>query len=145
MQNDDDLFADLKSFKFDEINNISHLEQKELFRKEALIRNSTIIECPHCGVKGNEPNMLRWHFDNCDTILKKCQQCGETIPRQGIKPFLYNQKKYCNRKCYMQSKIGIPPIIMTDEIKKKISAISLTQSKERSDRIKISKPWKYRK
>ena len=67
--------------------------------------------------------MLRWHFDNCETILRCCEQCGNTIPRQGIKPFLYDVKKYCNRRCYMDSKKGKPPIVMTEEVKNKLSAI----------------------
>ena len=74
----------------------------DLTQMETLMRNSEIVTCPKCGVKGNSPNMARWHFDN-------------------IKPYLYNQKNYCNRKCYMESKKGIPPIIMTEEVKKKIS------------------------
>jgi predicted GIY-YIG superfamily endonuclease len=24
-----------------------------------------IIECPHCGKQGGEPQMKRWHYDNC--------------------------------------------------------------------------------
>ena len=98
----------------------------DLTQMETLMRNSEIVTCPKCGVKGNSPNMARWHFDNCKTITKSCKQCGKIIPRTSndgtnIKPYLYNQKNYCNRKCYMESKKGIPPIIMTEEVKKKIS------------------------
>ena len=57
----------------------------EIEREEALKRNATIVTCPKCGVKGNKPNMLRWHFDNCKTKLKNCLHCGNIIPRQGIK------------------------------------------------------------
>ena len=91
------------------------------FREEALKRNSEIVTCPKCGVFGNRPNMMRWHFESCKTVLKSCKQCGNTIPRQGIKDHLYKTKTYCNRKCYMESKKGINPIEMTEEIKKKIS------------------------
>jgi hypothetical protein len=114
----------------------------ELSKQEALKRNSNIIECPKCHVKGNEPNMYRWHFDNCSTKFRLCEQCNKQIPRQGIKPFLYDVKKFCNRKCYMESKKGIAPIVMTDELKNKLSKIALSQSKERSDRMKKTQPWK---
>jgi len=90
-------------------------------RNEALKRNAEIVECPKCGVKGNRPNMMRWHFDNCKTVLRKCQQCGNTIPRQGIKDIQYNQKIYCNQDCYMESKKGKNAIEMTEEVRKKIS------------------------
>ena len=93
----------------------------DIEREEALKRNATIVTCPNCGVKGNEPNMLRWHFDNCKTKLKKCLHCDNIIPRQGVKDFIYSQKFYCNRSCYMSSKKGKPPIVMTDEVKKKLS------------------------
>jgi len=77
-------------------------------REEAIKRNAEIVECDKCGVKGNRPNMMRWHFDNCKVILRSCKQCGNTIPRQDIKDYLYDQKIYCNRKCYMKSKLGKP-------------------------------------
>jgi hypothetical protein len=41
----------------------------------------------------------------------------------------------------MESKKGKPPINMTDEVKKKLSDIALTQSKERSERMKKNRPW----
>jgi hypothetical protein len=137
----EDVFESLKTFEFKGINEKDLIEQRELYIMDALIRNSTFIKCPKCEVVGNEPNMLRWHFDNCQTKLRQCKQCGNNIPRQGIKPFLYDVKKYCNRKCYMESKKGKPPINMTDEVKKKISDIALTQSEERSERMKKNKPW----
>lgn len=140
----DDIFQSLKNFKFEKNNSDDHIDQKELYIMEALKRNSTTVKCPKCNVVGNEPNMYRWHFDNCETIFKDCQQCGNIIPRQGIKPFLYDKKKFCNQKCYMESKKGIPPIIMTNEIKNKLSIISLEQKKERSERIKKVKPWNTR-
>jgi hypothetical protein len=136
----EDIFEGLKKQKF-VLDEESMIEQRDLFVMDALKRNATIIECPHCTVTGNEPNMLRWHFENCDTKLRCCEQCGNTIPRQGIKPFLYDVKKYCNRKCYTESKKGKPPIVMTDEVKQKISKIALTQSKERSERMKKTRPW----
>lgn len=101
----------------------------EIARIEALKRNAETVECDKCGVKGNRPNMLRWHFENCQVKLRTCKQCNSIIPRQGVKDFTYNQKFYCNRKCYMESKKGRPPIIMTDEIKKKISLKALNRSK----------------
>jgi ERCC4-related helicase len=140
----EDIFNTLKEIKFDEIQNKDFIEFKELCTTEANIRNSTILKCPKFGVKGNEPNMLRWHFENCETKLRCCEQCGNTIPRQGIKPFLYDVKKYCNRKCYMESKKGKAPIVMTDEVKNKLSKIALTQSEERSERIKMNAPWEKR-
>jgi hypothetical protein len=90
-------------------------------REEALKRNSEIVKCTKCGVEGNKPNMMRWHFDNCKTELKTCKQCKNVIPRQGIKDYLYKEKHYCNRKCYMESKKGKAPIEMTSEVRKKVS------------------------
>jgi hypothetical protein len=139
----EDIFESLKSFKVD-INQTERIEQRELFVAEAIKRNSTFVKCSHCSVVGNEPNMMRWHFHNCQSVLKNCKQCGEIIPRQGIKPFIYDKKNYCNRKCYMASKKGKAPIVMTDEIKDKLSKIALSQSKERSERVKRSKPWETR-
>lgn len=77
-------------------------------RIEALKRNAEIVECDRCGTTGNRPNMMRWHFENCKTVLRKCLHCDGIIPRQGIKDYLYVQKLYCNRKCYMASKKGKP-------------------------------------
>jgi hypothetical protein len=139
----ENFFESLKTFKFDEIDSEEYLDQKELFKTEALVRNATIIECTRCGVKGSEPNMFRWHFSNCTTKLRCCEQCGEVIPRQNIKPFLYDVKKYCNRKCYTESKKGKSPITMTDEIKTKLSNIAKEQSDIRSERMKKNKVWTY--
>ena len=91
-----------------------------LNREEAKKRNAEIVTCGVCGVSGNYPNMMRWHFENCSQQLRNCQQCGEVIPRQGTKPYLYKQKKFCNRKCYAESKKGKPPIVMTEEVKQKL-------------------------
>lgn len=88
---------------------------------EAIKRNSEFVTCPKCGVEGNRPNMMRWHFDKCKTILKNCKQCGEVIPRQGIKDCQYKEKHYCNRKCYMESKKEIVFLEMTVEMREKIS------------------------
>jgi hypothetical protein len=93
----------------------------EINRVEALQRNSEFIKCPKCGVTGNRPNMMRWHFDKCKTVLKNCKQCGKIIPRQNVKDYLYKQKQYCDRKCYMESKKGKAPINMTPEVCKKVS------------------------
>lgn len=110
-------------------------------REEALKRNADIVECDNCGVKGNRPNMMRWHFENCQTILKSCKQCGKVIPRQGVKDYLYNQKIYCDRSCYMESKKGKSPVIMTDEVKMKISVSAKKTSNERSERMKSNQVW----
>ena len=108
---------------------IDHIEIKNLdlyendpkiLRMEAIKRNSEFVTCPKCSVIGNYPNMMRWHFDKCKTKLKECKQCNQTIPRQGIKDYLYKQKNYCDRNCYMQSKIGKNPINLTSEMKEKI-------------------------
>jgi hypothetical protein len=93
----------------------------EFSREEALKRNSEIVECDRCGVKGNYPNMMRWHFTKCQVVLRTCKYCGLTIPRQNVKEYLYKNKHYCNRKCYMYSKRGKPCIEMTQEIKDKLS------------------------
>ena len=100
---------------------ITHKFDPTISREEALKRNSEIVVCDKCGVSGNRPNMIRWHFDNCRTLLRTCEQCGETIPKQGIKDIQYNVKKYCNRKCYMEYKKGKAPIVMTKEIREKLS------------------------
>ena len=92
----------------------------ELLRKECLVRNAEIVACDKCGVTGNRPNMMRWYFENCKTVMRNCLQCKREIPRQGIKDFLYSKKKYCNRKCYMKSKIGKAPINMTAEVRNKL-------------------------
>jgi len=105
----------------------------ELSREEAIERNAIKMTCHNCGVFGQGINLKRWHFDNCKTQLKNCEQCDKIIPRQGIKDFLYIQKKYCNRKCYMESKIGKPPIEMTDEIKQKLSQIRFDSWKKRHE------------
>lgn len=80
----------------------------DLCRKDALERNSTILTCPNCGLQGNLGNMTRWHFDKCRTVLRKCGNCGDTIPL--VKPYhRYKQMKYCHQACYMDSKIGHQP------------------------------------
>jgi hypothetical protein len=119
------------------------LFDSDLLRQDALERNSEIVVCDVCSVSGNRPNMMRWHFENCTTIFRKCEQCENKIPRQGIKNYLYNQKKFCNRTCYMNSKKGKPPIVMTEEVKLKISIHAKTQSEERSERMKKNKVWLY--
>lgn len=27
------------------------------------------LTCPHCNTKGGEPQMKRWHFDNCKSLV----------------------------------------------------------------------------
>ena len=110
-------------------------------RKEALKRNEEIVECPRCGVKGNQPNMMRWHFDNCKTELRHCKQCDNVIPRQGCKDYVYKRKMFCDSVCYNESKKGKAPISMTSEIKRKISEAALKDSKNRSKRMKLNKVW----
>jgi hypothetical protein len=117
-------------------NNTIVIHDPKIMREEAIKRNSEIIECDRCGVFGNRPNMIRWHFENCSQNLKECQYCGKCIPRQGIKPYLYKQKKYCNRDCYTKSKIGKQPIKMTKEVRKKLSEKAIANRSERSKRMK---------
>lgn len=109
-------------------------------RIEAIKRNSETVTCDVCGVSGNYPNMMRWHFENCKTILRSCEYCGNEIPRQGIKNFLYDKKKYCNRECYMGSKKGKAPIIMSEEVKQK-----LRKPKSEEHKRKLSERRKGRK
>lgn len=94
-----------------------------LAREEALERNADIVECDKCGVKGNRPNMMRWHFENCTRKVKQCKSCNKDIPMQGLKPSRYDVQNYCSRECYMESKKGINPIVMTDEVKRKIATL----------------------
>ena len=114
------------NFKFDisQVLSSSLVEvNPDLAREEALERNSTIVECDKCGVTGNRPNMMRWHFDNCTRKVRQCKSCEKDIPMQGWKPYQYDVKSYCNRECYMESKKGISPIVMTDEVKRKLAAV----------------------
>jgi ERCC4-related helicase len=88
---------------------------------EAKRRNLVIVECPKCHVSGNEPNMRRWHFDRCAQPLLNCKQCTTVIKRQGIKPWLYKQKKYCSKKCFQESSRGVKRSPLSEETKKRIS------------------------
>jgi hypothetical protein len=90
-------------------------------RADALKRNAEIVQCDRCGVSGNRPNMMRWHFENCKVQLKPCQHCGLNIPRQGVKDFIYNRKKFCGVDCYNESKKGKCPVNMTEDVRNKIS------------------------
>jgi hypothetical protein len=110
-------------------------------RKDAIARNKIEYTCNKCGVIGKGPNMIRWHFDYCQTVLRDCKQCGKTIPRQGTKDYLYNKKIFCNRQCYMKSKKGNAPIIMTDNIKNKLKEKALSRSDDLSIRMKNNKVW----
>jgi len=109
--------------------------------KEAIKRNSERVTCPHCGVIGNHPNMMRWHFDKCFAKLRKCEQCGDNIPRQGCKESVYKKKIYCDKVCYNESRKGKSPIVMTPEVREKISKAALLDSKNRSERMKRNKVW----
>lgn len=89
------------NFKFDRPIGLNDFD-----RKEAIRRNKEMIICDRCGTRGNRPNMMRWHFENCTTVLRKCQACDEIMPRQGRKNFVYNQRFYCNRVCYTIGRTG---------------------------------------
>jgi hypothetical protein len=131
---------------FSDLLNIEHHEcdlpaitffDPDLCRYEALKRNAEIVECNRCGVKGNRPNMMRWHFEKCKTVIKTCKQCGQNIPRQGIKDHMYKTKIFCNRKCYMESKKGVVPIEMTAEVREKLSVSrKLYNERLKSNKIK---------
>lgn len=114
---------------------------RKIAREEAITRNTKIVICNKCGVSGGETNMLRWHFDNCKTKLRHCQQCKKIISRQNVKDSRYKQKKFCNKKCYMNNKKGKIFIEMTNEIKNKLSISALKRSEELSKKIKLVKPW----
>ena len=131
IESDPKLFENI--FLNDEFEILNEYNPK-ICREEAIKRNLEIVICDKCGISGNRPNMMRWHFENCKTILKKCKGCQKIIPRQNIKDFLYNKKTYCNRKCYMKTKKGITPIIMTSEVKGKISKKAKLQSEEQRRR-----------
>jgi RecJ-like exonuclease len=111
---------DMDYFEVD-MSNLIFSNDPTILRNEALKRNSEKVQCPKCQVEGNRPNMMRWHFEKCKTILKNCEQCGKIIPRQGTKDFCYKNKKYCERKCYMESKKGIVFLEMTVEMREKLS------------------------
>lgn len=45
-----------------------------------------IIECPHCKKTGGEPQMKRWHFDNCTVLTGKKHKPTNKQPwNKGIK------------------------------------------------------------
>lgn len=33
--------------------------------KQKMCKTKAHIQCPHCNKNGGEPQMKRWHFDNC--------------------------------------------------------------------------------
>lgn len=102
----------------------------EISREETLKRNAEIVTCDRCGVHGNRPNMMRWHFENCKTVLRNCEHCSGIIPRQGTKENQYRVKKYCGRSCYMESKKGKLAINMTDDVKNKLRVIAKNRSEK---------------
>lgn len=114
------LLFDVQEIELD-YSDVSFDEERHIDRIEAIRRNSEIVTCPKCGVTGNRPNMMRWHFDNCKTELKRCAYCGNTIPRQNIKDYLYSKKEYCNRTCYTESKKGKAFHTPSESERKKIS------------------------
>lgn len=97
------------------------LYNPELAREDALERNAEIVECDKCGVTGNRPNMMRWHFENCTKKIRQCKNCKKDMPRQGYKPSLYKKKAYCDMACYTESRVGIAPIVMTEDVRRKVS------------------------
>jgi hypothetical protein len=113
----------------------------QLRRRQAIERNKKIVTCPKCNITGGETNMLRWHFENCKVIIRYCKQCNKPIQRQNQKDYIYNKKIYCSNNCYNISKLGKCPIVMTEEVKKKISIASLNDGERRSERMKKVKPW----
>lgn len=115
----------------------------DLYSVEAKKRNAETVKCPHCGEEGNRPNMMRWHMDNCTTILKKCHQCGTDMPKKGTVNHRYQKQKYCSRKCWADSKKGTPPIQMTDEVREKLSIAAKKDAVNRSMRMKKNKVWDY--
>jgi group I intron endonuclease len=49
-------------------------------------KTKKILECPHCKKTGGEPQMKRWHFDNCTTYTgKKHKPTNETPWNKGVK------------------------------------------------------------
>lgn len=138
---DDPFILALKKSVRKQIENFDIIIDPKISKEEALKRNAEIVKCDRCGVSGNRPNMMRWHFENCKTILKEYKHCGAVIPRQGIKDVLYEKKIYCNQVCYYNSKKGKPFITMTDQIKNKISQSACSRSKELSNRMKENKVW----
>lgn len=117
-----------------------HVFDLNVCREDALKRNAEFVTCDRCGVRGNYPNMMRWHFESCKTVLRKCEQCGGIIPRQGKKDSQYCVKKFCNRKCYMASKKGKAPIVMTEEVKNKLR---YPKSEEHKKKLSESRKKRY--
>ena len=124
-----ELETDLDSDELFELYGLQNYDV-EISREETLKRNAEIVTCDRCGVHGNRPNMMRWHFENCKTILRNCVHCGGTIPRQGIKENQYRIKKYCGRSCYMASKKGKLAINMTDDVKNKLRVVAKNRSQK---------------
>ena len=44
---------------------VQGINQRNSARITAVVRNSTILECPKCGKSANLGNYKRWHGDNC--------------------------------------------------------------------------------
>lgn len=63
------------------------LEQQESFRlfqieearQGALVRNYTLIKCPHCNKENNVGNHKRWHGDNCGKKWNHSEQTKRKI------------------------------------------------------------------
>lgn len=57
-----------------------------------------IITCPHCGVTGGKPNLMRHHFDKCKMLgnnnLTTCPHCGKSADQANIKRWHFDRCKY---------------------------------------------------
>lgn len=57
-----------------------------------------IITCPHCGVTGGKPNLMRHHFNNCKMLGKKtlltCPHCGKSADSANIKRWHLDRCKH---------------------------------------------------
>ena len=107
----------------------------EIERQQAIKRNKELRTCPHCKRDGHGPNMDRWHFDNCALKeTKYCKGCGGAIPKI-FKASRYYKTEYCNQNCYHEHQVGIGRP-HTEEAKKRMSEIALSQSEMRSKRMK---------
>jgi group I intron endonuclease len=49
-------------------------------------KSKKILECPHCQKNGGEPQMKRWHFDNCTVFTgKKHEPTNKIVWNKGLK------------------------------------------------------------
>ena len=45
------------------------MKNKNSKSNKGIKKNMKTKKCPHCGKEGKGPNMSRYHFDNCKSIL----------------------------------------------------------------------------